>query len=140
MSSSGGGSIIIPQDATMQQPSTFQQVITNLENFAVDEWHKIEAGAVAIEQKLVPIVENTFVQLANDFGQLAVQTVVQLMGNAYSTLTGQEKNGMTVATIIQSAEAAGKQVLVSDAQALAKNAFGAVTGTQPPVAPTPPGA
>lgn len=131
MSSSGGGSII-PHADPVQQPSHFLQVFQNLEAFAEKEWEVIKQDAIAIEQKLAPIVENAFVELANAFGQLAVQTVIRLMGAGFSALTGQEKNGVTVTTIIQAAEAAGKQVLLSDAQALAKNAYVAVVGAQPP--------
>jgi hypothetical protein len=112
-------------------PSEFQVIISDLEGFASKEWQAALAEGRKIEQEIVPVLETGFATAAKDFGQLAVQTAFSLMTAEFAALTGQEKHGQTVTTLLQSAEAAGKTLALSDAQALATNAFVAVTGTAP---------
>lgn len=111
--------------------SDFHTIISDLEAFAAKEWQAVQDGARAIEQKVLPILETGLAQAVKDFGQLAVQTVFNLMQAEFSALTGSEKHGQTVTTLIQTAEAKGIALAISDAQALATNAFVAVTGTAP---------
>lgn len=108
---------------------TFHDIITQLEEFAQAEWQKVEDEAIAIEQAVVPVVETALAQAAQQFGQLAVQTVMKLMQGAEASLSGGEKLNLTVTTLIDDAEKQALTLAHDDATALAKNAYVAVMST-----------
>lgn len=110
----------------------FGDVIKDLEAFAEKEWEVVKTEAIHIEQELLPVVETAFIQALQQFGQLAVQTVVNLMTAAYASLSGGEKLNLTVTTIVDAAEKQGIAIAEADATALAKNAYAAVIGKAPP--------
>lgn len=111
--------------------SEFQEIIAGLEAKAKAEWTKVEAAGEHITQELVQVVEDGFAAAAKDFGGLAISTALKFMQEEYNQLTGAEKHGNVVTTLIQEAEAKAKVLAIADAQALAKNAFLAVVGTAP---------
>lgn len=111
--------------------SQFRDLIAQLEGFAATEWKKVEAEGRQIEQELVPVLEDGFAKAVADFGQLAIQLAVSFMSAEFAALTGGEKNGRIVTTLVQEAERQSKALAIQDAQALAKNAYLAVVGTAP---------
>lgn len=116
-----------------QLESTGLGLFQQLEAMAETAWEKVENEAIEIEQKLVPVIEDGFAMLLNDFGTLAVNTVINLMTGAFAHLSGSEKQNLTATTITDAAESAGKAVLAADVTTLAKNAFIAVVGKAPQV-------
>lgn len=111
--------------------STLSTVLAPLEQWAKDEWAKIEAEGIKIEQEVEPVLESGLALAVKDFGQIAVQTVVNLMGAAGTALSGGEKLNLTATTIVQAAESAGKTIASQDVTALAQNAYTAVVGQAP---------
>lgn len=110
---------------------TLKDIVAQLEGWAEEEWQKVEAEAVKIEQEVEPVVESSFAQAVSQFGQLAVSTVTNLMTSAGAALSGGEKLNLTVTTITDAAEQAGVQLAAADATALANNAYTAVMGKAP---------
>lgn len=110
---------------------TFSDIAASLETFAEQEWQKFEDGAIAIEQKIEPVVESGLAQAASQFGQLAVQTVMNLMTAAGASLSGSEKLNLTATTIVQAAEKASVQIAAADVTALSQSAYTAVIGKAP---------
>lgn len=108
---------------------TFATIAADLEGFAEAEWEKVKAEAIVIEQKVEPVVESAFAQAVQQFGQLAVQTVMSLFGAAGAGLTGSSKLNLTATTIVEAAEKQGVTLAEADVSALAKNAYTAVIGT-----------
>lgn len=113
---------------------SLQTIITTLEGYAETALQKIEDEGKIIVQELEPVIESAFTQLCAQFGELAVQTVVNLMTAAGESLSGSEKLNLTATTITDAAIQAGKQALAADVTALAKNAYEAVLGKAAPVA------
>lgn len=110
---------------------TLNDILAPLEDFAKAIWAKVEAEAIVIEQKIEPVIESGLALAVTQFGQLAVQTVVNLMGAAGAALSGGEKLNLTVTTVTDAAQKAGVQLAAHDATALAQNAYIAVMGHAP---------
>lgn len=113
---------------------TFSDLVKDLEKFAEDEWQKVEDEAIAIEQAIVPVIETALAQAFQQFGQLAVQTVMSFMAGAQASLSGGEKLNLTVTTILDDAEKQAITLAETDASALAKAAYAAVMGAAQPKA------
>lgn len=110
---------------------TLTDILAPLEAAAEAEWAKVKAEVIAIEQKVEPIIESGLALAVQDFGQLAVQTVMSLLGAAGTSLSGGEKLNLTATTIVQAAETQGKKIAAQDVTALAQNAYTAVIGKAP---------
>lgn len=110
---------------------SLKDIAASLEAFAVQGWDKVKAEAITIEQEVEPVIESGLAQAVSQFGQLAVQTVMNLMTAAGASLSGGEKLNLTVTTITDAAEKAGVALAAQDATALAQNAYTAVIGTAP---------
>lgn len=111
--------------------SALQDAITNLETFAEQEWQKVEATAVSIEQETVPEVETALVTALEQFGEFAVTTVMGLFSGANASLSGSEKLNLAATTIKANAATAGVTLLDHIVTALAENAYTVVMGTAP---------
>lgn len=96
-----------------------EQELKNLVGEAVDE---TEEAAEAVE----PVVVTELGVLATQFGGLASQLVVSLMGAAGAALDGTEKADLGVTSLVQAAAKAGVTLLDGDASTLIKNSFVAV--------------
>lgn len=106
-------------------------ILAPLEDFAKAEWEKVKAEAIVIEQEVVPVLESGLALAVKQFGQLAVQTVVSLMGAAGAGLSGGEKLNLTATTIKDAALQAGVSLAEADVTALAQNSYIAVMGHAP---------
>lgn len=110
---------------------TLKDLILDLEKKAALGWQKIVADAIAIEQKIEPVVETGLSLALQHFGQLAVDTVFELMTAAGNQMSGGEKLNLTVTKIVDAAEQKGIAIAQADATALAKNAYASVMGRAP---------
>jgi hypothetical protein len=108
--------------------SAFSDLIRNLEDEAKAVLAAAEAEGKKLVQEIVPVIEDAFAAAVADFGTLACQLVVKFAQEEFSALTGGEKHGEVVTHLVMEAETQGKALAIADAQALAKNAFLAVTG------------
>lgn len=106
-------------------------ILAPLEDFAKAEWDKVKAEAIVIEQEVVPVLESGLALAVKQFGQLAVQTVMSLMGAAGASLSGGEKLNLTATTIKDAAVQAGVALAEQDVTALAQNSYLAVMGHAP---------
>lgn len=106
-----------------------------LESLASAAWQKAENEAVEIIQEIGPIVEDGLVKAVEHLGQLAVLTVMQLMGAAGVVdgrqLSGSEKHNLAVTTIVDQAAQKGLDILATDISALVKNSFVAIVSQKP---------
>lgn len=114
--------------------TTFSGLWDELKTEAAAEVAKLKADAVAFEANIVPVIEADVVALLSQFKSLAVQTVLSLAGAAGAAMTGEEKLGTVVTTVLQSAETQGKAIALGDAQTLAQQAFNAVGTALAPAA------
>lgn len=110
---------------------TLNDVLAPLEAFAEAEWEKVKTEAIKIEQEVEPVIESGLATAVKQFGQLAVQTVINLMGAAGVALSGGEKLNLTATTIKDAAVQAGVQLADADVTALSQNAYIAVMGKSP---------
>lgn len=116
-----------PAAASTASPSFFSLLESELKSCAVSVLAKIEAEGKVIVQVIEPIAENAFAQAVAQFRTLATETVVNLMTEAGAALSGDEKANLAVTTLLDHAEQTGIALAESDASALVKNAFLAVT-------------
>lgn len=96
---------------------------TPLQDFAtrVEAFFK-SAGAkfVQFEQAFLPKVEVSVEVALEDLAEIAGQAVLD---QAASVLSGQEKFGTAVTSVVQTVEASGKTVAMATAQASVQNAY-----------------
>ena len=110
---------------------SLRDIIVTLETLAERAWASIKAEAVEIEQAIEPVIESGLALAVQHFGQLAIETVTELMTAVGSSLKGSEKLNLTVTKIIDAAEKKGIKIAQADATALAKNAYAAVMSKAP---------
>lgn len=114
---------------------TFEELWTELKAEAAAEWQNVEADVKAEWQKVKPVVEADVVAVLSQFKKLAVQTVINLGKAEFASLTGAEKQGTVITTIFQAAEAAGKDLAISDARLLGQQAYDYVSAQVPGLNP-----
>ena len=114
--------------------TTFAQLWDNLKAEAVTEIAKLKADAVAFEANIVPTIEADIVTVLDQFKSLAINTVLKFAQAEFANMSGEEKLGNVVTTVVQAAESAGKSIALGDAQTLAQQAFNAVSGALAPAA------
>jgi hypothetical protein len=85
--------------------SAFNTVVTDVEQLAVAIGTEVENDVKALWAALAPV---------------ALQAI---QDNATKVMTGEEKFGTAVTTVVQTAEAQGQSILIQDAQALVQNTF-----------------
>lgn len=94
------------------------------------EVSKLVGEAVEVTEEAVEAVEPVLKQelglLVSQFGTLAAQLVMSLMGAAGAALTGTAKANLAVTSLVQAAANQGVTLLDADASTLIKNAFVAV--------------
>lgn len=99
----------------------------NLETLAVNEFHTLETQAADEAKKIAEAIGPVVVQDLEDFlaalGQIAIGAVLK---QAPLVLSGSEKFGAAVTSVVQQVEAQGKAVAVSDAQMAVQAAYHAV--------------
>lgn len=110
---------------------TLQDIATDLENLAEKAWEASVAESKVIVQEVEPVVESALAQAVNQFGELAVQTVIGFMQGVEASFTGGEKLNLTVTTLIDAAEKQAVTLAQADATALAKTAYAAVMSKAP---------
>lgn len=90
----------------------------------------VETEAKAVESKIVEIaseIGTEVVQYGEEFlSSLAQIAVGAVLHEAPAVISGAEKFGNAVATVIQSVEAQGKQIAITDAHAVVTSAYNAV--------------
>lgn len=106
--------------------TTFAQLAADLEAEAKSVLANIETGLSTIEANIVPIIEQDVATVLGQFKTLAVQTVLQMAQGVNAALSGQEKLGTVITTVIQAAEAAGLQIALEDATMFSQQAYNAV--------------
>jgi hypothetical protein len=112
--------------------TTFAELWSELKSDAAASVAAVKAEAVALETQIVPVIESDIVLVLSQLKQLAIDTVLTA---AKEALTGGEKLGLVVTTVLQAAEAEGKAIAVGDAQMLAQQAYYAVSTALTPPAP-----
>lgn len=117
--------------------STFSDIAAQVEAFAKaavaegeQEIEKLIGEAVEVTEEaaeaVAPIVKTELAELTSQFGQLASQLVLSLMGAAGAALSGTAKANLGATSLISAAFKQGVTILDSDASTLIKNAFVAV--------------
>lgn len=109
--------------------TTFSGLWDDLKTEALNAWQAVKNDAVALESKLVPVVESDIATVLSQFKSVAINTVMTLATAQFANLTGAQKNTITVNTVVQSALAAGKTVALQDATMLAQQAYNALAST-----------
>ncbi len=92
----------------------------DLESEAKERLAALGAGALYIVEKIGPVVVEDIEQALEALGKLALDAVI---AEAPKLISGREKFGNAVATIVQSVEGEGKAILVQDAQMAVQNAY-----------------
>lgn len=113
-----------PADPVPATPGIF----TKLETFFEDAWTTIETDAVQLATQIGTAVENDIEALWNFAAPLAINAV---LAEAPKVISGTEKFGNAVASVVQSVEAAGKPIVIADGQALVQNAYNFVQSKLP---------
>lgn len=111
--------------------NTFSGLWDELKTEALNTWQAIKNDIVSLEHTLVPVVEQDIALVLSQFKGVAVQMIMTLAQAEFANLSGTQKNAITVATIVNSAKAAGKQLAIQDAQLLAQQAFNALVSNMP---------
>lgn len=102
---------------------TFAEWFANLEAQAKTELAVIGAEAEKVAVAVGTVVVQDVEQALEQLGALAVSAVI---AEAPKLISGQEKFGNAVASVVQQTEAAGRAVLINDAQMAVQGAFRAV--------------
>lgn len=90
--------------------------------------------ALAVEKAIEPIVEAELVAIMSALKQYALTKVLELAGEEYAALSGQEKQSEVVTHLIQIGEGFGADVggiLITAARTLAQTAFVALGLAKP---------
>jgi len=112
--------------------TTFAGLFTDLKTEATAFVKSLEAGAIALEHTIVPVVESDIATVLSQFKTVALNTVMSLASAEFNNLTGAQKNAITTNTIVQAAVASGKTIAQQDAQMLAQQAYNALATTLAP--------
>lgn len=96
--------------------SSFDQFLTNLENFFAGAAKEVEAVAAGLVPKLENLVEVALEDLAAFAGRA-------VLDEASKVISGKEKFGNAVTNVVQSVEAQGKTVAIQTAQTAVQTAF-----------------
>lgn len=114
---------------------TFSSLFEELKTEALNKWEALKSEAAhdvaIIAANLGPVVSAEAKVVLSQFKAIAIDTVVMLARAEFASLSGAQKNSITANTIMQSAVASGKTVLLSDAASFAQDAFDALNGTKP---------
>lgn len=90
---------------------------------AKSKLNEIGAEVKTLAEKIEPVVVADFEEALRDLGKIALDAVI---AEAPKVISGQEKFGNAVATVVQKTEAAGKPVLMADAQMAVQGSFHAL--------------
>jgi len=102
--------------ATAVTPTGLAAFTANAEAWIEAEWAKIEPYAASFEQAVESDVEIAF----EDLAQISLGAV---LAQAPAVLSGAEKFGTAVTSVVQTVEAAGKTVAVTTAQTAVQQAY-----------------
>lgn len=102
--------------SVVPQPDFLQNLETQIETAAKALWSKIVAVADAIE----PIVETAVEDTIEDLGTIAMNAVIT---QAPLVISGTEKFGAAVTSVVQTVEAAGKTIPEQNAQVAVQAAY-----------------
>lgn len=105
---------------------TFSDIVSKLEGYAKVAVQAVETTGEKIITDVEDVVEAALPAAMTQLGQFAVQTVTNLFGAAGAGLSGSEKKGLAVTTVLQQAETQGVTLLDDIASALVENSFTAV--------------
>lgn len=83
-------------------------------------WEEVKTDAILLAEQIGTEIETDLEALWNFAAPLAVNAV---LAEAEKVISGQEKFGNAVASVVQSVEAAGKPIVIADGQALVQNAY-----------------
>lgn len=98
-------------------------VVSDLEAEAKIAVANFVGGAEAVAEQVGTVLLTDIEDFVRELGSIALNAVMTELPKAIS---GQEKFGAAVATVVQTVEAAGKPILVQDAQNAVQTAFHAV--------------
>lgn len=98
-------------------------VISDLEAEAKTAVANFVGGAEAVAESVGTVLLTDIEDFVRDLGTIAIGAVMTELPKAIS---GQEKFGNAVTNVVQTVEAAGKPILVQDAQNAVQTAFHAV--------------
>ncbi len=106
--------------------TTFAGLWDELKADAAAEVARLRSGAKALEASVAPVAESDVAGVLSQFRGLAISLVTQFAGDAFRTVSGEEKIGTLVTALTQAALGAGKTIAIQDAQMFAQQAFHAV--------------
>ncbi len=106
--------------------TTFAGLWDELKADAAAEVARLKSGAKALEANLAPVVESDVAGVLSQFRGLAISLVTQFAGDAFRTVSGEEKIGTLVTALSQAALGAGKAIAGEGARMFAQQAFHAV--------------
>ena len=109
--------------------NTFVELIEEIKTEALNLWQNLKGQALSFEHSIVPVIEQDLVLVLGQFKSLATNMIMTLAQAEFANLTGGQKNIITVNTIVEAAKAAGKPILLQDAQLLAQQAYNAIAST-----------
>lgn len=116
----------------MSATGTPTGIFTELEGFFEAAWTTVKADATELFTESEAIVVADLKALWAFAAPLALNAV---MAQATAVATGQEKFGNAVASVVQSVEAAGMPIVITDGQALVQNAYNYIQSKLPAAPP-----